>query len=127
MIPPELAAHRFLYACLTGAVLGAVYGFLRPLRPRRTTLADGLFVLAALCGWLFLHFDLCDADVRIAYSAAMVLGGTVWEWTLGRLLRPAAAAFWRAAGRIWQFVLLPAKKFLKWKKIYLHLGENGLQ
>ena len=44
MIPPELAAHRFAYACLTGAALGAVYGFLRPLRPRRTTLAAGLFV-----------------------------------------------------------------------------------
>ena len=79
MTAPALAALRFGYALLTGATLGAVYGFLRPLRPKWTTPADTLFLLTALYGWLFLHFQLCKADVRIAYSAAMILGGFMRE------------------------------------------------
>ena len=98
MTTPALAALRFCYALLTGAALGAVYGFLRPLRPKWTTWADTLFVLTALYGWLFLHFQLCGADVRIAYSAAMILGGFLWEFSLGRLLRPAFSFFWCLLG-----------------------------
>lgn len=93
MTAPVLAAQRFVYGCLTGAVLGAVYGFLRPLRPKRTTLSDSIFLLCALYGWLYLHFKLCSADVRIAYSLAMVLGGFAWELSLGQLLRPVFSVF----------------------------------
>ena len=95
MTAPETAARRFLLACLVGAVLGAVYGFLRPLRPKRTAAADGLFVLCMLYGWLFLHFGLCEADIRPAYSFAMVLGGFGWESSVGMLLRPVFRLFWR--------------------------------
>ena len=45
MTPPELAAGRFLAACLLGAQLGVWYGFLRPLRPRWTALSVSLFLL----------------------------------------------------------------------------------
>ena len=56
MTAPELAARRFLWALATGAAVGMVYGFLRPLRPKHTTLSDLLFLPAALYGWLFLNF-----------------------------------------------------------------------
>ena len=83
MTPPEEAARRFLLALLAGMVLGAVYGFLRPLRPKRTALADGFFVLAMLSGWLYVHFKVCGADIRPVYNLAMVLGGFLWECTAG--------------------------------------------
>lgn len=83
MIPPQIAARRFLYALLVGAVLGMLYGFLRPLRSKRTTFSDSVFLLCTLYGWLFLHFGLCGADVRIAYTLAMILGGFSWELSIG--------------------------------------------
>lgn len=74
MTAPGLAAVRFGWAWVIGAVLGAVYGFLRPLRPRFTVPADALFVAAAIWGWLILAFDICRGDPRPGYSAGM-LGG----------------------------------------------------
>ena len=52
MTTPQAEALRFLTACLLGAGLGVVYGFLRPLRPKWTTLADSAFLLAAVLAWL---------------------------------------------------------------------------
>ena len=46
MTPPALAAQRFGLACLLGGGLGLCYGFLRPLRPKRTALSDLLFLPA---------------------------------------------------------------------------------
>ena len=94
MTAPLLAAQRFLSAFCTGSVLGIVYGFLRPLRPKQTALSDLLFLFVSLYGWLFLHFRLCQADIRIAYSFAMLLGGFAWEMTIGKLLRPVFSVFW---------------------------------
>ena len=100
-------------------VLGAVYGFLRPLRPKRTALADGFFVLAMLSGWLYVHFKVCGADIRPVYNLAMVLGGFGWECTAGILLRPVFRQFWREIGKIRDFITLHVKKFWERTKIFL--------
>ena len=113
MTAPLLAAQRFYYAFLTGIVLGFVYGFLRPLRPRHTVLSDLLFLAAVFYGWLFLYFRLCQADIRMAYHAAMLLGGFAWELSIGKLLRPIFSAFWNLIRKIWGFLLLPFKKISK--------------
>ena len=65
MMAPAQAAARFAAACYTGLWLGVVYGFLRPLRPRRTTLSDLLFV--GVAGWalIYLTFGVCDGDLRL--------------------------------------------------------------
>ena len=123
MTAPQLAAQRFLYGCLVGVVLGAVYGFLRPLRPKRTTLSDLIFLLCTLYGWLFLHFGLCGADVRIAYSLAMGLGGLAWELSLGLILRPFFSVIWNCLGKIWAFITLPLKKISKMTKILFASGQ----
>ena len=57
MTAPADAAVRFGWGLLLGASLGLFYGFLRPLRPKRTTLADGIFLLAAFYLWLLLQFQ----------------------------------------------------------------------
>ena len=54
MTAPALAARYFGIACVLGVELGMIYGFLRPLRPRFTVLADTVFVLAAFRMWLVL-------------------------------------------------------------------------
>ena len=48
MKQPALGAWQFAMACLVGALLGLVYGFLRPLRRKHGPLGDALFVAAAL-------------------------------------------------------------------------------
>ncbi|MBO5130565.1 MAG: spore cortex biosynthesis protein YabQ [Oscillospiraceae bacterium] len=117
MTAPALAAERFALACLLGLGLGAVYELLRPLRPRFTALADGLFLLAATAIWLHLSFAICGGDLRIAYSGGLGAGALIWEWTVGRLLRPVLEAFWRRIGKILGFLWIPAKKFSKNMKI----------
>ena len=52
MMTPAVAFHRLVAALGLGCLLGLWYGFLRPLRPRRTTLADSLFVLAGGWAWV---------------------------------------------------------------------------
>ena len=93
MTTPQAAAHRFLAALALGCILGLVYGFLRPLRPRRTTLADGIFLLAALWAWLVLNFEICRGDIRLGYCAGLAAGAFFWEWTAGKLLRPLFGGF----------------------------------
>lgn len=117
MMAPILAIQQFLYACLVGAALGAIYGFLRPLRPKRTTLADLLFFLAVLYGWLFVQFEICRADIRFVYSIAMAAGGFLWELTIGRLLRPVFSVFWNTFRKIMAVFLMPLKIFCKKMKI----------
>ena len=64
MIPPSQAAWQFAIACLYGSALGLMYDFLRPLRPKRTALADTLFVLVLFYLWLRLSFAVCRGDPR---------------------------------------------------------------
>lgn len=121
MTVPALAAWRFLIAAGLGALLGLYYGFLRPLRPRLTTLSDLLFVPALFWVWLYLNFGVCLGDIRMGYNAGLLLGGVLFDVTLGRLLRPVFRKFWQLIGypvqkffkkaaKIANFLLLTAKK-----------------
>ena len=75
MTAPSLAARYFCLACLLGAQLGILYGFLRPLRPGFAALADGIFVLAMFRTWLTLGFQICGGDLRLGYTAGLAAGG----------------------------------------------------
>ena len=121
MTEPAFAARALLTALGMGAALGVFYGFLRPLRPRLTALADLVFVAAAFQAWLAHTFALCGGDSRPVCILAMALGGLAWEATLGRLLRPVFALFWQTMG--W-----PLKKtwniFHKFQKYLLAKKKN---
>ena len=113
MTAPYLAAQRFAIACLLGCALGAYYGFLRPLRPKWTTLSDILFLLGGFWVWIYLGFGICGGDLRMGYTAGLFLGGIVFERTVGRWLRSLFRTFWDVIGKILGFFLLPVKKFFK--------------
>jgi hypothetical protein len=113
MIGPEQTAARFAGACLLGALLGILYGFLRPLRPKHTAAADLLFVCCAFWAWVYLGFAICRGDLRIGYTAGLFVGCLLWEWTVGRLLRPVFSGFWFVVRKIFHFLLLPLQKFFK--------------
>ena len=93
---------------LLGCILGVVFGFLRPLRPR--WLGDLLFLAAFFHVWIFLGFALCGGDLRMAYSLTLPAGILLWECSFGKFLQPLCYGFWqfltRFLGRI------------------LHLGKN---
>ena len=126
MTPPALAAWRFGMACLYGAALGGVYGFLRPVRPR--SLADALFVAAMFYAWLQLSFAICRGDIRLGYTAGLFVGMGAWELTLGKWLRPVFSGFWKGFRWFLGTILYPGKKifekmrqfikflFASWKK-----------
>ena len=76
MTAPALAFRHFCTACLLGVLLGVYYGFLRPLRPRFTTLSDLLFVLGAGWVWLYLGFAVCRGDLRLGYFAGLFVWAT---------------------------------------------------
>ena len=83
---PGTAAYRLVCALALGAALGLFYGFLRPLRPKYTVLADGVFLLGAFWVWLYYNFDICQGDIRL-------LRGTFRRGAcLGGHRRPVAAA-----------------------------------
>ena len=113
MTPPVLAAWRFGFACLLGGVLGVVYSTLRPLRQKRTALADGLFLVLLLFVWLQLGFRICRGDLRLGYTAGLFLGILLWELTLGRLLRPIFFGLWDGIAGLLQWILWPIKKFFQ--------------
>ena len=71
MTQPAVAAACFGAALLMGGALGVLYGFLRPLRPRLTHLADALFVVACFWTWIYLAFAVCGGDIRFAYTAGL--------------------------------------------------------
>jgi hypothetical protein len=113
MTAPALAAGRLAAACLMGLGLGLWYGFLRPLRPKFTLLSDLLFLLALFPSWVYLGFGICEGDLRLGYIAGLALGGFLWEFTAGRVLRPVFAGFWRAIFQILWWFCRPFQKFFK--------------
>ena len=113
MTAPALAAVRFGIGCLMGAGLGVVYGFLRPLRPRWTWLADGIFVLCTLWAWVVLSFGVCRGDVRLSFSGSLFLGAFLLDRTLGRLLEPLFRWFWKLLGAVLGLIFLPMQKILQ--------------
>ena len=111
MRPPELAARQFLLACLVGAGLGLVYGFLRPVRRRHGILGDVLFLAALFWGWLYWGFGICGGDYPGPGLVGLGLGAVAWEATAGRLLRPVFLFFWKIFGKILRYTLWPCKKY----------------
>lgn len=111
MTGPAQDGYRLLCALLLGAGLGIFYGFLRPLRPRHTVLSDLLFLPAMGYAWLYLGFAVCRGDIRLGYCMGLILGGSIWEFTLGRWLRPVFFGFWHGISRILHGILDCFKKF----------------
>ena len=120
---PRTEAYRLVCSVLLGAALGGYYGFLRPLRPRRTALSDVLFSLGAGWVWLFHSFYLCRGDIRVGYLFGLFFGAVLWELTAGRWLRPLFGMIWKKLGAVWKLLGIPWKKFLqKTKTALLALG-----
>lgn len=128
---PAVAAARTGGALLIGMALGVLYGFLRPLRPKYTLASDGIFVLAALMGWIYLAFGICRGDPRLGHWAAAIGGGFLWEMTVGRYLGKFYRGFWRLSGKIRRLIWAPFKKFFHFfgrnAKKALHLEKNRVQ
>ena len=124
---PQLAAHRFACSFLLGAALGVWYGFLRPLRKRHRSFSDLLFLGPLYWAWVYLSFAICRGDIRVGYFFGLLSGVVCWELTAGWCLRPVFSGIWKGLSRIWEKILLPAKKFRILQKFCLHLGKNGLQ
>ncbi len=136
MTGPALDGWRFLCACGIGLALGAVYGFLRPLRPRHNGLSDLLFLPAMGYAWLYLSFAICRGDIRLGYTAGLFLGAAAWELTVGKLLRPVFRGFWQLVSRIWTGIWRPFRKIFKkiqknakklfaiWKKWFTIIWTN---
>ena len=130
MTAPALEAARFSAACLLGMGLGVIYGFLRPLRPKLTTLSDLLFMAFFGWAWVYLSFGICRGDFGIGYFSGLPLGILLWETTAGRLLRPVFSGFWRIVRKLLGIILLPVTKILQMillfcKKIFAYPGKWG--
>ncbi len=123
-------AVRFGWGLVLGVGLGAVYGFLRPLRRRHHLPADGLFLLAAFYAWLVLSFQICAGDIRPGITLALFLGAILWEIAPGRLIDPLFSLFWKVIYRILTILFLPFTKifaiFLKiLKKVFASMKKSG--
>lgn len=113
MTPPQTVAARVAAGLALGLGLGFLYDLLRPLRPRRTALADGLFLLAVFYSWLELSFRICQADIRLGYSAALAAGWALWQAVPGRWVRPRIFRFWGLCSQIMEVIFHPVKKTFK--------------
>ncbi len=124
MTAPYVAFSRFLIGLLLGGVLGLVYGFLRPLRRKKKTLPDLVFVLAA--GWVYLYygFAVCRGDLRLGYTAAPIAGAIGWDRTVGLWLRPVPEKFWEFIRKILHPLGRSFKKFWKWVKFLFASGKK---
>ena len=121
MTAPAVAAARLGRALVLGVPLGLWYGFLRPLRPRHTTLSDLLFLPGLFWAWLYLAFGICLGDLRLAHLAALAAGALLTDRTLGRLFAPVFRRLWTLSGKIWGIVCFPLKKSLGIMKKVLHM------
>ena len=110
---PEIAAGRFLRGILLGLGLGLWYGFLRPLGHRHRHLADGLFLAGLFPVSVYFAFAVCQGDLHLGYFSGLLIGGILWEWTFGRLLRPLWMGVWGIIGIFFRFL----KKFFR-KTLY---------
>ena len=73
MSSPREAALRFLVSLAVGGVLGVLYAFLRPLRPKRTFVSDSIFLAAALYGWIWQSFYVCQGDLRTVWLLGLMV------------------------------------------------------
>ena len=95
MTAPDTALVRLAWALGLGLVLGALYGFLRPLRRRIFWPADLIIVAASFWAWVYLSFGVCRGDIRMGATAALGLGALTWEMTVGKLLRKPISMLWK--------------------------------
>ena len=113
MTVPALAAERFLRCLAVGLALGCCYGALRPLRHRATALADGIFGVLLLWGWVFCGFGICGGDLRLGMTLAMLLGIWAWDATAGRLLGPVFDKIWSIFCLFWHIPQLSDGKGIR--------------
>ena len=113
MIPPSQAAWQFAVACLYGFGLGVIYDTLRPLRPKRTALADTLFVIALFYAWLRLSFAICRGDPRLGISAGLFVGMGLWRVTFSKAFRRIFLKFLRLLWKLLAWITLPIGKFFQ--------------
>lgn len=130
MTGPAEAALRFGWGCLMGAGLGVCYDFLRPLRPKRTILADTVFVVCLFAAWVQLSFGICGGDLRLDYTASLGIGALIWIYTAGKLLRPVFRLFWWCIDRIISIITTPFQKIFEkiWvflKKVFASMKKKG--
>ena len=134
MIPPATAARWLAAACLMGAGLGLVYGFLRPLRKKRNWFWDLIFVAMVFWMWLQHSFGICEGDIRPVCTLAMLGSMVLWERSFGQYLKPLFFGFWETIGKLWRILRLPFalfyKKFLRFvknifanKNLRYHIGS----
>jgi len=115
---------HLLQALLMGCGLGLVYGFLQPLRPR--WFSDLLFLWVLFAAWFYLGFALCGGDLRFAYSASLVAGLCLWNFTFGQWLHPVFSGFWKSFWGLVYLISLPFKKtYGKMRKIRNFLFATG--
>lgn len=124
MTVPAVGIRCFGVSCLWGLGLGLLYGFLRPLRPKHTALADTAFLFAAVYGFLQVGFRVCGGDIRLGILLGQALGFCGVENTLNRWLRPVFSGFWRLWGLLGRKISTPLKKFFQFSKILFASGEK---
>jgi hypothetical protein len=110
-MPPALAAAHTLRALSLGVGLGLFYSFLKPLRPRLTTLAGLVFLIFLGWSWLYLAFGICAGDLRLGFFFALGAGCFLTHRTLGRFLTPLFSGFWAFVGEILKILSIPWKYF----------------
>lgn len=129
MTAPARAAADFLLACGVGAILGAFYGFLRPLRPRLQTLCDGIFVLAAFLAWVYTGFGIFGGQLGLLPCCALLAGAVIWEIALGNHLRWLFSGFWHIfllpIKYIFRFIRKFFKKLFAFRKKWVTIQWNN--
>lgn len=130
MTIPAEAALRILWGLAVGAVLGVCYDFLRPLRRRYNAPADGVFVLAALFGWVWYSFRICQGDIRMGGTVSLGMGLLLWLGTGSLFTRRVFYWFWLAIFRIICFFTFPFTKFFEkiryfFKKVFAYGKKRG--
>lgn len=130
MTAPGEALSRILWGLAVGAMLGLCYDFLRPLRRRRNTPSDLIFVLVALYGWIWYSFRICVGDIRMGGTAALGIGMLLWLGTASMVFRRAFYWFWLVIFKIIRFLTHPfAKIFEKIrlfsKKVFAYGKKRG--
>lgn len=86
MKTPEYESICFLYAVLTGMLIGISYDIILPLRKKHTNISDAVFVFASIVLWLWYNFKICRGDIRLSYHAGVVPGFMIWRMSFSRYL-----------------------------------------
>ena len=119
MTDPAVAVLRVVWGLAVGAILGICYDFLRPLRRRYNTPADVIFSLAALYGWIWYSFRICDGDIRMGGTLSLGIGILLWLCTGSFVCRKVFYWFWLVIFQILSVLFLPFRKTFKIFRLFL--------